>query len=157
MSNNQNAAEDYVRLAHTTLLGRDPDAAMLRYYLRMIRRGQGMEAVLDAIVSSPEYRRLYPATPNLLFMKAKRLFARLFRLGTSGTTLYALNQVKAMERLRSDMALYRGIAKDHDALSLRLANIEELLEKRIGQAEDYDALSLRLARLEELLAKQAER
>ena len=48
------------------------------------------------------------------------------------------------------------MAKDHDALSLRLANIEELLEKRIKEAEDYDALSLRLARLEELLAKRAE-
>jgi hypothetical protein len=156
MTNNHDAAEDYVRLAHTTLLGRDPDAVGLRYYLRMVRRGQGLEAVLDSIVSSPEYRHRYPATPNLLFNKAKQLFARLFRPGTSGTTLYALNQVGAIERLRSDMHLYRGIAKDHNALSLRLANIEELLEKRIREADDYDALSLRLTRLEELLAKRAE-
>jgi hypothetical protein len=148
MRNNHDTAEDYVRLAYTTLLGRDPDAARLRYYLRMVKRGQGLEAVLDSIVTSPEYRHLYPDTPNLLFNKAKRLFARLFRPGTSGTALYALNQVRA--------DLYRGIAKDHDALSLRLANIEELLEKRIREAEDCDTLSLRLARLEELLAKRAE-
>lgn len=125
---------EFIDVAYRTLLKRSPDRAGRDHFLERLRAGHGKEAVILAIVDSPEARALPDTLPGLAELRAREANRR----GSRGARGEILRLERTMNRLEFSLGeMHARSARQSDRILERL----DLLESRMAAFSGGSAMA----------------